>query len=154
MAFRDQEIHTLDELIECHLTEDDLRDVLNVEPLYARKTLARYIREVDPPEGTSQETEMQPLIGALINNIQQGLDGDEAEEEEETFNYYKPKAESEPSFRGTTSTEVSDEPVDGDYSEYWQTWSMQLDVVARVAMPVAYFFGLIFVGVNLGKLFE
>jgi uncharacterized protein YerC len=125
MAFRDQEIHTLDELIECHLTEEDLRDVLHIEPLYARKTLARYIREVDPHETVSTETEMQPLIGALINNIQAGLEGDEEAEEEddEVYSFAKPSSslgggggdlgEGSPGGEG----ERSDEAINGDYTE-------------------------------------
>ena len=44
--------------------------------------------------------------------------------------------------------------ADGDdYSEYWQSWSLQLDIISRVAVPALYIFCILgVVGSHLGKL--
>ena len=81
--------------------------------------MSRYIREIDPHESVAAETEMQPLIGALINNIQQGLEGEEEEEEEDEIYSFKKPASSQPGLGedGGEASGSGDEPVDGDYTE-------------------------------------
>jgi len=152
-VFREQEIHTLEELKECCLTEDDLRDVLKIEPLYTRKVLARHIRELQPREEAYQGEEMAPLIGALVNSIQQGLGGAEEHEEEEVEFVAvvgKPPPVPEPE----TVIDPDREFDLDDYSEYWQTWSAQIDAVARILLPVVYLVCVMALsGVDMSKMF-
>lgn len=153
MAFREQEIHTLEELKECRLTEDDLRDVLKVEPLYSRKVLARHIRELYPNDDPYRETNaMDPMIGALIRNIQDGLESSDAleEKDEEDFVAVIGKAPPPP------EPEVVEDPDrkfdSDDYSEYWQAWSGRLDGFASIMFPLVFMVALT-IGDYTGKTF-
>jgi len=144
-SFRDQEIHTIDELRECRLSEDDLRDVLHVEPLYARKQLARHIRELYPMDDPYRQAHsMDPILKSLISNIQEGL-GQPEEEEEEDF----------VAIVGKPPPPVELEPVqdpdlafdNDDFTEYWRMWSARIDSVFRLLFPIAFVVNLM---LNLG----
>jgi len=143
-SFRSEEIHTIENLAECRLTEQDLKEYIGIKDIYTRKRVGRLIRLLQGDTEAPATSTMAPILGALVDQIRNGMDNDamlvEIEEEE-----YVPRMKTIPPVFAPPPPPVDPELAfdADDYSEYWQMWSFRLDACAKILFPLGFITSLI-----------